>query len=230
LGAVVAFLAAFAALDTPALCAEDKSAARVRYEKGTRLYEVREYTEALKEYKAAYVAKADPAFLFNIGQCLRKLDRNAEALDFFQQYLKKIPADHPNRAQVEARIRNIEAGLTAGADPFDQSDTVKAAAPPAVGANPLPAPGPAAPPEPAQQATAPNLLRLPNAPQSAGVDLAASTPAAEGRSSTPIYGTWWFWTGVGAVVVAGAVTAIVLASGGGGASIPSTTLGSRSVP
>jgi tetratricopeptide (TPR) repeat protein len=67
----------------------DKVTAKAHYEKGTRLYEIREYDKALLEYKAAYLAQPDPAFLFNIGQCYRKLGQNQEALSFFQEYLKK---------------------------------------------------------------------------------------------------------------------------------------------
>jgi hypothetical protein len=234
----------------PALAAgdKDKAAARAHYATATRLFEVREWEEALKEYKAAYVAWPDPAFLFNIGQCLRKLDRNAEALDFFQQYLKKAPADDPNRAQVEARIRNIEAGLSADEDPFAKGEGSKAApaaapapartppppAPPApfpgTQAASVPAPAPVAPapplPLPAPTpAVAPEPAPAPAPP--AGVDLtAAATPPEE---PTPILKTWWFWTGVGAVVVAGTVTAVVLASRGGGTSVPDSALGARPV-
>ena len=263
--ATLAILAASSACPSSAFGAEDKAAAREHYATGTRLYEVREYAKALEEYKAAYVAKADPAFLFNIGQCLRKMDRNEEALDFFQQYLKKAPTDDPNRAQVEARIRNIKAGRTSAYDPFEQSDTAKSARPPAVEVTPSSVSSPPSPPEavmpapppvpevkpapvsePAAQAEtlrplttwpsglAPQTVAqpLPANPgaQPAGLDLATSPRASEDHASTPIYRTWWFWTGIGAVVVAGTVTAIALSSSGGGTTIPNTTLGPRSVP
>ncbi len=44
----------------------------------------------------------------------------------------------------------------------------------------------------------------------------------------PVYRTWWFWTGVGAVVVAGVLTGVVLSSGGG-TKIPGTPLGNQAV-
>jgi len=37
-----------------------------------------------------------------------------------------------------------------------------------------------------------------------------SVPPEPARSSRPIYTKWWFWTGVGAAVIAGSVTAFVL--------------------
>jgi tetratricopeptide (TPR) repeat protein len=86
----------------------NKANARAHYETATRLYEIREYDKALLKYKSAYLAHPDPAFLFNIGQCYRKLGQDDEALNFFQQYLKKAPPEDPNRRQVQARIRDIE--------------------------------------------------------------------------------------------------------------------------
>jgi hypothetical protein len=42
-------------------------------------------------------------------------------------------------------------------------------------------------------------------------------PSVPKRSASPFYAKWWFWTGVGAAVVAGTVTAIVLTRHSGGA-------------
>lgn len=193
---------------------------------------------ALKEFKAAYVAKPDAAFLFNIGQCYRKMDKNADALDFFQQFLKKSPPDDPNRALVEARIRNIEAGLNSNYDPFDRSGVAPAALP-IQRVQSIPAAQPIPPPEPVQPlAASPSLPaaqptpQLSSAPavlsQPAGLDLTAAAPPNEASGSSPIYTTWWFWTGVGAAVAAGTVTAVVLSSGGGTKN-PSSTLGARTV-
>jgi hypothetical protein len=235
IGGVVAAVV-FGALALPAEAGEsDKAVARAHYETATRLYEVREYADALKEYKAAYVAKPDAAFLFNIGQCFRKMDKNVEALDFFQQFLKKAPPDDPNRDQVEARIRNIEAGLNSAYDPFDQSGVTQAQPPP-THAKPDPYLAPIPPPQQVQSLMAgPSLpaqqpsVAFPVPAQPAGVDLTAAKSAPEERVSSPIYTTWWFWTGVGAAVVAGTVTAIALSSSGGGTNNPSSSLGARTV-
>jgi hypothetical protein len=270
--AVLAVCVLLGPVARPGMAADkDKVAAKVHYETATRFFEVREYAEALKEYKAAYVAWPDPAFLFNIGQCLRKLDRNAEALDFFQQYLKKAPADDPNRPLVEERIRNIEAGLSADQDPFAKPQTAKppptvapgpvvpvpaapvspppaarapvvpvAPAPPlpAMPPPPMPAPAPLPSPEPAPAPASPALTPAPWPPpaaaapaavQPAGADLTASAALPEEPAAPSVLTRWWFWTAVGAVVVGGTVTAIVLASRGGGTDIPGSTLGTRPV-
>ena len=43
-----------------------------------------------------------------------------------------------------------------------------------------------------------------------------SLPPEPAKTGHPVYERWWFWTGVGAVVIAGAVTAIVLTRHSGG--------------
>jgi len=223
-GVVVAFAAICSALALPVQAGEsDKAVARAHYETATRLYEVREYADALKEYKAAYVAKPDPAFLFNIGQCYRKMDKNGEALGFFQQFLKKSPPDDPSRALVEARIRNIESGLNSNYDPFDQSAAVQAQ-PPAAQAktrlDPAPMPPPAPPPttkpeSPAEQPIPRPLVmppvesqpaaavKAPRQRQPVEVEVARST--AHENSVEGSEGWWlgrkWTWVSAGSALV-----------------------------
>jgi hypothetical protein len=43
-----------------------------------------------------------------------------------------------------------------------------------------------------------------------------------------VYKRWWFWTGLGAVVAAGVVTAVVLSSGSS-KGIPGTKLGNQPI-
>jgi len=131
--------------------ADDKATARAHYETATRLYDVGEYEKALAEYKAAYVAKDDPAFLFNIGQCYRKLGQEAEALTFFRRYLKKAPPDDPNRAQVEARYRDTAAAAEFKEDLERASERKEATTPPPEQPPIVPTPAPLVvePPPPA---------------------------------------------------------------------------------
>ena len=58
---------------------------------------------------------------------------------------------------------------------------------------------------PAQTASTNNLTTNPLSPEPPG-------------SSQPVYAKWWFWTGVGAVAIAGTVTAFVLTHHGGACS------------
>jgi tetratricopeptide (TPR) repeat protein len=87
--------------------ADDVQAAREHFEKGTRLYDLGQYGDAAKEYEAAYKAKDDPALLFNCGQAYRGAGEPEKAVGFFKSFLRKMP-DAPNRAEVEARIAELQ--------------------------------------------------------------------------------------------------------------------------
>ena len=86
--------------------------AKAAYEEGARHYDLAEYAEALTSFKDAYRAKTDPSFLFNIAQCLRKLERMEEAATFYRTYLRRAP-EAPNRAEVERHLKDIESQLAA---------------------------------------------------------------------------------------------------------------------
>jgi tetratricopeptide (TPR) repeat protein len=75
---------------------------------------------------------------------------------------------------------------------------------------------PAAPAPAAEPAWAPG----------AAPDATATATSDAGAESRPITSRWWFWTGIGALVVGGVVTAFLLAgdSGGGGLSCPPDTV------
>jgi hypothetical protein len=81
-------------------------------------------------------------------------------------------------------------------------------------AEPVPAPTPTpeatAPPATAAVSTLPPSAAPVPTPEPLGI--AQSAPNPEPPASQPVYKTWWFWTGVGVVVVGGVVTAIVLSS------------------
>jgi hypothetical protein len=53
------------------------------------------------------MAVPDPAFLFNIGQCHRKMGHDKEAVSFYKSYLRNAP-NAPNRADVQKRINELE--------------------------------------------------------------------------------------------------------------------------
>ena len=236
------------ALATPTLAAEgDKAAAKAHYESATRLYDIKEFAKALDEYKAAYLSKPDPAFLFNVGQCYRKLGKRAQALEFYREFLKKAQPDDPNRSNVEARVREMESGdLFEGETPTKTAPSSAQPLPVRVPetrsldlptetptVRPLeadsPVPAPAIVPVPQLPQPAP-LLSTPSPPvQPPGLDVAAVEPAAAGETGSRFYKTWWFWTSVGAVVVAGTVVGVLAASGGNHGNAANTALGTQPV-
>ena len=205
----------------------DRVAAKSHYEAATRLYDIHEYDAALKEYKAGYLMKPDPSFLYNIGQCYKRLGMPEQAREFFREYLRKAPADDRNRAQAEARLGEL-----------DSRDDGKSSPPPAVSGFPPAAsgnPSAALPPEPQPSTSGAPALSAAAAPldpswnHAAGVDLGSGTSGAAESAPSPYYRTWWFWTGVGAVVAAGVVTAVAWPRSNGQLSVSGTTLGTRLV-
>jgi tetratricopeptide (TPR) repeat protein len=94
---------------TPPVAAPRNTAAlaKTHSNRGTSLYNLGRFSEALTEYEAAYLAVQDPPFLFNIAQCHRKMGDNKEALDSYRSYLRVAPAA-PNRAEVQKHISELE--------------------------------------------------------------------------------------------------------------------------
>src|SRR5262249_61574174 len=111
-------VAVLAARPAVAASPEEKAKARELYQSGLVHYDLKEYGEALKAFKDAYRVVQDPAFLYNIAQCHRRLGQNPAALDFYRNYLRRSPSA-PNRGEVEPRIQELEhatqqAGKTGG--------------------------------------------------------------------------------------------------------------------
>jgi tetratricopeptide (TPR) repeat protein len=232
----------FVLLAQPALGAEsDKATAKAHYEAATRLYDIKEWAKALEAYKAAYLSKPDPAFLFNIGQCYRKLGRQSQALEFYKEYLKKTPPDDPNRTSVEGRVREMEAGDLFETDvpritappgvsipaPLVREEPTQelVAEPPPAGVSPAGYPSTSAhdtPPETEFPAPLPTVMAQP-----ARTDLTSAEPVRQESGGSRFYKTWWFWTGVCGAVVAGTVVGIVAASGGNHGNTANTALGTQ---
>jgi len=189
--------------------------ARAHSQQGDSYYKLEKYANAIGEYEQAYLAKPDPSFLYNIAQCHRLMGQGAEAIKFYRRFLKDAP-DAPNRAVAEKHIRDLE-DASRGTPP-----------PPATTPAPSSTPPAATVPPPATPPTEPPLAPLPSSPTTASPALSPSssglagalpptstpvstTPAVENGTSSPeseshpIYSRWWFWAGVGAVVVGGIV-------------------------
>ena len=105
------------ALATPA--SENQVAeAKQHYAAATKFYDLAEYEGALREFKEAYRAVEDPAFLFNIAQCHRKLGHTQDAITFYRTYLRRAPKadqgrDGPPSACRQPRRRPCDQHLDA---------------------------------------------------------------------------------------------------------------------
>ena len=139
--------------------AENATVAREHYQRGTKFYDIGHYDEAIREFEAAYEAKSDPAFIYNLAQAHRLAGHNQEALQLYRNYLRHVPSA-PNRADIEERIRGLEKAVaerpsgtavpSSGPPATEPAGTMP---PPAVGDTPpaSPYPTPAAPAWPDHQ-------------------------------------------------------------------------------
>lgn len=85
--------------------------ARARFEVALAAYEKGRFADALEGFEAAYAKSALPAFLFNIAQCQRKLNRTGEALASYQKYLAVSPEPPPNAVLTRELIADMETRL-----------------------------------------------------------------------------------------------------------------------
>lgn len=224
------------AADDPAIKRDDPVAqeARRHYEEGTKAFNLGEYPRAVSEFKAAYNAKPDPLLLYNIAQAHRLGGDAGQALFFYRSFLRNLPTAS-NRKEVEGRIRALEKQVdeqkreaTPVPAPVVPRPVATTPSTPPAPPTPTPTSSPAPlepraatgdattrkpgekPPEPSPSTSPPPLPAAPlvvtePAPPP-GVDL-STPPNGEPPRSSPFYKKWWFWTGVGVLLVIGVAAA-----------------------
>lgn len=189
---------------------EDKVLAKQHFESGARHFDLSEWEQALLEFKEAYRLKPDPTFLYNIAQCHRKLGNLDEALTFYRTYLRRAP-DARNRNEVERRIADLEADRQ---KKLSESDRGRSMAETGSGQAAITSPALSA-------ATAPDVAARGPSPAAPSfenrIDVTQPMPAQGGaQPATSIFARSWFWTAVGAVVVGGVTTVVLLTRGDDG--------------
>jgi hypothetical protein len=188
------------------------------------------YDEALESYAKLYADTLNPVYLRNIGRCHQKLKQPEKAIESFQDYLQKAKNISPDeKAEINGYIKDMEALRDEQARQQQAPPPSPLAPAPPAPVQPIPpSPGPAPAPGPAvtspgyaaQPITSPYPAPPPGPDQQpAGTLVAQPTPQSE-----PVYAKWWFWTIIGAVVVGGVVTAVVLSSGTSKPACPSAAV------
>jgi len=195
----------------------------------TRLYKQGQYEDAAPIFARLSVDYPDMAiFERNLGACFYYLRKPEPALSNLRRHLSRRKDIAPDDKAVVDRwideMEKLRAQNAAASAPPAPAPAEPAAPPPAAAEAPtVTAPPPVAPapppkaeePAPAIPAAASIPPAIPPAPveasKPAGLDLTTTaTPSDSPEAGSPFYKTWWFWTGTAAVVVAGAVTAILL--------------------
>jgi hypothetical protein len=160
-----------------------KKAAKPHYEKGASEYNLGHFAEAISEFEKAYEQDPAPILLFNIAQAHRQSGNNERAAFFYRRYLEQEP-NADNRADVEKRIKDLEAVIqqqndlkrrppTEVTDQDHRAKTTPGAPSPAVSA-PLSAP----PPQPV-------VMSSPSLPP----PITPSSPRTDGPVAATIMGT-----------------------------------------
>jgi hypothetical protein len=83
------------------------AAARAHAKQALAFYDLKRFQEAFGEFEQAYLIEQDPALLYDMAQCQRKLGNNEEALHFYKTYLRRVPKG-PSAVEAEKRAREIE--------------------------------------------------------------------------------------------------------------------------
>jgi hypothetical protein len=181
--------------------------ARALHAQGKAAYDADRFQEALTLFEGAFQRRPLPGFLFNIGQCLRKLGRHGEAARAFERYLEAQP-DASNREDVEALIAEERAAAAPAPPPPSPPALPPVDAPlepPPLSAETAPAPAPgdavgAPPPDAAS-------------PQSAAWD-PAITATAQAGAALAVCGAGCCLTCLPWTVVSAAVPVVGTALGG----------------
>jgi tetratricopeptide (TPR) repeat protein len=87
--------------------ASEPSGADAAYEEGRRLYDLREWDEAIKKFKEAYRLRPDAKSLFNIAQAFRLKGDCVEAINFYRTYKRNFPREK-NLDKVDKFIVELE--------------------------------------------------------------------------------------------------------------------------
>lgn len=215
----------------------DLAAAKDAYEEALRAFNLGQWDEAVVGFQRSYRLSGDAALLFNIAQAQRQAGNVKEAIRAYKAFLREKP-DTPQREMIEAKLKELETASAAkAATAAAQPVTGPPSPPPAplvptAPAVPAHAPGLASPAvdEPTQPPAAPGPVSSIVAP----IAPPASWPASDGQAAAPASSLdlrqqpqnkdevvasdsgprWWLWTGIGAAVVAGVVTAVILSTRG----------------
>lgn len=165
---------------------EAEKLARRSFERAEAHFKAGLYGEALAEYQDGYDRLPLPGFLINIAQCQRRLGDLTQALSTYRKFILVAP-DSPYVPEVKALVAEIEKSLESEQGAAAAGTKEEIAPPPLPVAAPVPD-------------TEPSVVAQPAALVVQPVD--DSPPRAETR--------WWLWGTVGAAVVAGVVTAVLL--------------------
>ncbi len=104
--------------------------ARTHYQAGVKFYAGADYKNAIKEFSSAQQLAPADLNNYNLALCYDKLGDAEPAIQYYKEYLAKVP-DAPKRAEIEASVSRLEGALKSSAakraDEQKKVDAAKAA-------------------------------------------------------------------------------------------------------
>jgi len=145
--------AGLSAAAAPALAEPNAEADKLKLleSMGRRAHAEERYEDAIDAFEAAYLMRADPRYLYNIGRCHERLGHIEKAIEHLELYLEQVegPKDTADAEAVLAvlRVRVQKAGTEGAAEPDSYPELADEELPP-------PPPGPE-PEQPAAERAVP---------------------------------------------------------------------------
>jgi tetratricopeptide (TPR) repeat protein len=209
------FAALALGIPSPAIAAKAKpwyealeAEAREHFARGLRLFSTQQYSEAVVEFRAAYLSDPHPKILYTLGQTYRQSGDFAKAVEAYRAFLSTEPdAEHARWAR--ENIERCRAQLDRATTPAPQPAPVPQ--PPST-PQPTPAPQPAAtpPPEPTPEPRATPMPMRTSAPDLPPIPSPSPNPSPPlHRERAP-----WYTDALGDALLAGGA----LCLGGAGVS------------
>jgi hypothetical protein len=188
---LIALVLVTSAAASRAQSADAVARARTHFQAGRALYDLGNYTDAIREFSAGYQLVPKPQFLINLGQSYRKLGDLERARDMYKRFLADTPPDDPDRGQAKLVLADIEKQIAARPpQPISESKS------------------PPPPPAPGTTTAEPKTAATPTAtPTPASSSLAVTTTPPPPEKKSFVRRHWWIFP-VGAVVLAGAAVGI----------------------
>ncbi|MBZ0121516.1 MAG: tetratricopeptide repeat protein [Sandaracinaceae bacterium] len=85
--------------------------ARTFFERGVAMFRRRNYQAAMAAFTAAYSFARLPEVIYNLAVTAERLDRTQDAIDYFREYQRSLPADSVERPMIDRRVQELRARL-----------------------------------------------------------------------------------------------------------------------
>ena len=106
--------------------ADDRGDARAHYQSGVKLYNGGDYRGAIKEFAAAQQLMPADLNSYNLALCYDKLGEAEPAIQYYKEYLAKVPSTD-KRAEIEASVSRLDGALKSATQKKTDEDAARKA-------------------------------------------------------------------------------------------------------